>query len=652
MVSKSKLRLRLAVLTLLLSSLAVHAIISPPQAPGVLSGTGTIAVLNSKGDGYLCNTDGQYNWCNVKYADNTDRFEHWTEYGWPKGAKVNHVYVPNVMNGTLPGPNCAGTHFYDPTLSTNSAYYPGQAIYSEQCEYMTIMWPAQTPAEPRDTIMFIVGGAYVSGPPPLYNMSTLAQTSNSVVASPNYPVTVFGWTDFAIVEDDGTVTNIANIALNAQRLALKWKTKYIDLFTGNGHRRATTLMGQSAGGSSVVGQVIVSNPDGVSEPLEFSKIHVLSGFRIFETSKVGDVPRGMRTTVAVDLSIKLGCNTDPPTYNNLLTRAQFTCLQSVPTTDQIVARILSLADVGPFAVPYDQYRVAIDGLTIKDHPSKLLQLNDGRGPLSAWLNHGDNEGAGFIGGDQTGGITSSAHARRAMGNMTQYASDAAYAALTSCEGDRDSTALPPDPNCFPSVWPGPVDVGTPANLFNANLRMRGYLEIVSQTVAAAKLLLVRPHTKVYLSIWTAPTKRTTGTHAKDICTWLRNALYYNKSYGPQIAYERALTDYLSIYTNNFYATSNPNGDHVLPFVSEFNRTSVQQFNGHASSIFQIGLSTVAPDDFGYFPGGCDYRQSIYAANTQPSPSLALWPCIQAAPLDVVLEQHALQHFVETSLYVV
>lgn len=68
----------------------------------------------------------------------------------------------------------------------------------------------------------------------------------------NYRIGVFGWLGGSTLQKDG----VANAGLYDQRFALEWVQKNIHLFGGDPRR--VTVMGNSAGGSSIIHHITVS----------------------------------------------------------------------------------------------------------------------------------------------------------------------------------------------------------------------------------------------------------------------------------------------------------------------------------------------------------------------------------------------------------
>ncbi|MFB0920380.1 MAG: carboxylesterase family protein, partial [Oscillospiraceae bacterium] len=109
------------------------------------------------------------------------------------------------------------------------------------------IWAPEQTDEKRPVIVWIYGGAFVSGDAglDLYDGARLASEKNMIVASFNYRINALGFLDFSSVIPEAQ----SNVGLRDQVLALKWIYENIEAFGGD--RENITIFGQSAGGHSV-----------------------------------------------------------------------------------------------------------------------------------------------------------------------------------------------------------------------------------------------------------------------------------------------------------------------------------------------------------------------------------------------------------------
>lgn len=125
----------------------------------------------------------------------------------------------------------------------------------EGCLYLNVWSPAGAPvdARARPVMVFIPGGAYVSGAGsfPLYDGKYLAEQGDVVVVTVNYRVGALGWLHFAdLATANGNGDKFdTNLGLRDHVAALEWVRDNIAAFGGAPGN--VTIFGESAGGTSV-----------------------------------------------------------------------------------------------------------------------------------------------------------------------------------------------------------------------------------------------------------------------------------------------------------------------------------------------------------------------------------------------------------------
>lgn len=132
--------------------------------------------------------------------------------------------------------------------------YVTPAPVSEDCLYANIWAPAKKTSKPKPVLVWIHGGAFMSGSNsvPIYDGSELAR-QGVVVVSINYRLGIFGFAAFRELQNDpggGT-----NFGLQDVIASLRWIKRNIAAFGGDPDQ--VTIAGQSAG-AMVVHQLLVS----------------------------------------------------------------------------------------------------------------------------------------------------------------------------------------------------------------------------------------------------------------------------------------------------------------------------------------------------------------------------------------------------------
>lgn len=123
---------------------------------------------------------------------------------------------------------------------------------SENCLYLNVYAPGVRAGRRRLPVMvWLHGGGFVNGSGNDFNGRFLAATARAIVVTVNYRLGPFGWLALKSLEQGGTS---GDYGLMDQVAALTWVRRNIAAFGGDG--RDVTLFGQSAGGESVLAQLV------------------------------------------------------------------------------------------------------------------------------------------------------------------------------------------------------------------------------------------------------------------------------------------------------------------------------------------------------------------------------------------------------------
>jgi carboxylesterase type B len=135
---------------------------------------------------------------------------------------------------------------------------------SEDCLYLGLYSRPWTKGQPlRPVVVTFYGGGFIQGgasfnlPPSGYPILNVSASSNLLFVYPNYRVNAFGFLAGKEVAAD-PLSN-ANAGLLDQEMVLRWTQKHIASFGGDPAQ--VSIWGQSAGGGSVVAQVIARRHD-------------------------------------------------------------------------------------------------------------------------------------------------------------------------------------------------------------------------------------------------------------------------------------------------------------------------------------------------------------------------------------------------------
>lgn len=143
----------------------------------------------------------------------------------------------NVLDADSFGKACAQERRFDLT----------EESLEENCLTLNISTPAEANREKLLPVMvWFPGGAFVGGSASLYRLDKLAREGKIVVVSANYRLGALG---FMSHPSQVNVPWNGNLALEDQRLAMKWVQENIKYFGGDPNK--VTIAGESAGAASV-----------------------------------------------------------------------------------------------------------------------------------------------------------------------------------------------------------------------------------------------------------------------------------------------------------------------------------------------------------------------------------------------------------------
>lgn len=127
---------------------------------------------------------------------------------------------------------------------------PLRTTPGEDCLYLNVWRPAETPPKPRPVLVWIHGGGFVTGgsSPAVYDGSAFAR-AGLVFVSFNYRLGRFGFFSIPELAEEAGRAPVGNYGYLDQIAALRWVQRNIAAFGGDPQQ--ITIMGESAGGLSV-----------------------------------------------------------------------------------------------------------------------------------------------------------------------------------------------------------------------------------------------------------------------------------------------------------------------------------------------------------------------------------------------------------------
>ena len=204
---------------------------------------------------------------------------------------------------------------------------------TEDCLYLNVTVPAGPAVARRPVLFWIPGGAFFAGSAADYDPAAFARRG-VVVVTANYRVGLLGF--FAHPAIDGEGHAFGNYGLMDQQAALRWVRANIARLGGDPAN--VTIAGQSAGGSSVIANLVSPGSQGL-----YARAISMSGGRMIVTPIDAARRSGQAFAAAA------GCSRDDAA-----------CLRALPVKT-ILARQRGLMP-----------GVILDGTTVTEHPGAAI----------------------------------------------------------------------------------------------------------------------------------------------------------------------------------------------------------------------------------------------------------------------------------------
>lgn len=268
---------------------------------------------------------------------------------------------PGIRDGSVPSKRCA-----QPKTSF------GAESLTEDCLYLNVHVPSDIGARRLPVMVWIHGGAFISGAAPDYDMRTLASKAQAVVVSVNYRLGPFG---FFRTPELAAQSAPVNFGLQDQQAALRWVRDDIERFGGDPGN--VTILGESAGGISTC--LHLASPQ--SKNLFHKAISQSGPCRLSTQRTAADVE-----DAANQLSTEAGC---------VPGSGQLACLRSKSASEILAAQ----GDEWGLLKNNFKWTAVPDGITLHGRPDELIRTGQfNRVPVLLGSNR--DEGRLFVATEQ------------------------------------------------------------------------------------------------------------------------------------------------------------------------------------------------------------------------------------------------------------
>lgn len=218
---------------------------------------------------------------------------------------------------------------------------------NEDCLFLNVHVPDDIGNRQLPVMVWIHGGAFLSGSAAEYKMAHLARKAGAVVVSINYRLGAFG---FFRAPEAAAQNQPSNLGLEDQQAALRWVQSQIGRFGGDASK--VTLFGQSAGGASVCLHTVSPPSRGL-----FHRAIIQSGSCRLLTW----TPAAVMEAQSSDLGVKLGCPQGA---------GQLACLRQKSAEEVMRASVPNGYEVRDVDIRWTPVE---DGLTLTGDPHQQIE---------------------------------------------------------------------------------------------------------------------------------------------------------------------------------------------------------------------------------------------------------------------------------------
>jgi len=289
---------------------------------------------------------------------------------------------------------------------------------AEDCLYLNVWTPAKEPSDKLPVMVWIHGGAYVtgSGSEPTYNGLNLSK-QGVIVVTINYRLGPFGFMAHPLLSKESPKGTSGNYGLLDQVEALNWVQRNIQAFGGDPGR--VTIFGESAGGQSV--NILLVSP--LSKGL-FQRAISESGPQWHFGLLVPFTPLKEAEKKGEQFAAELGCDKakDPVAAMRAKKPDELIQTWGWTATEMVI----------PDGI---QFQAVVDGWFLPDRPEVLFKAGK-QHDVPVLIGSNKNEGAPFAGLAQSKGTTVAEYKARVLGTIGELAPEV----LTMFPADTDEQA--------------------------------------------------------------------------------------------------------------------------------------------------------------------------------------------------------------------
>lgn len=274
-----------------------------------------------------------------------------------------------------------------------------EASGDEDCLYLGLYGRPWTAAEQRENrlrpvVVVFFGGGFIRGsaelglPPAAYPVLNVSEENNVLFVYPNYRTNVFGFLPGREVGSDPH--SDTNAGLLDQRAALRWVQRHIHVFGGDAGD--VSIWGQSAGGGSVVAQVVASGSSESNKNTSEKLFHrAMASSPYWPKTYRYDAPESQH--IYDDLVQRVGCDKN----STKMKTTTIACLKALDVQTLRTASLAMTADRAATATSSYVWAPVLDDSFLRQPLSSLVgRKGAGISLTSAFATYNTHEGENFV----------------------------------------------------------------------------------------------------------------------------------------------------------------------------------------------------------------------------------------------------------------
>lgn len=184
-------------------------------------------------------------------------------------------------------------------------------VQSEDCLSLNVYAPQVAKKDKLPVMVFIHGGAFVSGGSTSYDGVKLTEEGDVIVVTLNYRLGALGFLAHPGLDDERSKHEPSgNDAFRDQQVALSWVRKNIDAFGGD--EKNVTVFGESAGGMSACLHMVSPSSKKLGDRFIIESASCVAGMPIIKKDAAQTIGQNLASALCAEAADPIACLREKP----------------------------------------------------------------------------------------------------------------------------------------------------------------------------------------------------------------------------------------------------------------------------------------------------------------------------------------------------